>query len=213
MSTATTAAKPKYKGARITTVVGRASYPACFKPKLKYQSQTEYEYSIQVLFGPEADQKKFTAACDEALTERYGPNRAVWPKNIAYPLTSQQILIDKAKEKAQSFDHLVPTGTFANFKTSAKGGMPIIVDKDRQPLLDESKLYGGCFVQVSAQIKINEVKGQDPITKQQTLTVWVTPYLQGVMVVGDGDPFGGRQSAEQMFEKADGAPSAASLLD
>lgn len=194
------AAKPKFKGQRFTTAVGRASFPAIFKPKLKYQAKNnEMEYSIEVLFDENTDHKDFQNKCDLALAEVYGSDKKKWPKNISYPLIDQEVLIEKYSAKGQSTDHLKAGAMYARFKTNAKS-KPLVVDRDHNEILDETKVYGGCYVRVSGQIKVNPIVGKDPVTKKDVLTVYVTPYLSGVQFVKDGPSFGGRPSAQDMFE-------------
>ena len=186
--------KQKYKGSKYTTPVGRASYPAIFTPKLKFQTKTnEQEYAIDVLFDKNADLSAFRKACDTALAEVFGQDKKKWPTNIAHPLRPQEELIEKAEEKGQSADHYAPGAFYAKFKTNAKNGAPVIVDSEMNQIIDPNEIYGGCFVRVSGQIKINVIPG--------TKTVYVTPYLGGVQKVKDGDSFvGGKASAADMFE-------------
>lgn len=190
----------KYKGTKITSPIGRASFPAVFTPKLKYQSDDQFEYSIDVLFDKGTDLKPFKAKCDEALSEVYGADRGKWPKNISYPMTDQEVMIDKLEAKGQTHDHLVAGASYIRFKTNATNAKPIVVDEQMNEIIDPTKIYGGCYVRVSTQIKVNPIKSKDPVTKKETLIVYVTPYLQGVQFIKDGDSFGGRPSVSDMFE-------------
>lgn len=196
-------AKPKntFKGQRFTTPVGRASYPAIFKPKLKYQKTDEYEYSIELLYDKKTDHSEFKKKCDLALAEVYGNDKKKWPANIVYPLADQEILIDKIVQKGTggSIDHLAPGSLYARFKTNAKN-RPLVVDEDMNEVIDETKVYGGCFVRVSGTLKVNEINGIDPSTRKPIKTIYVTPYLAGVQFVKDGESFGGKLSAADMFQ-------------
>lgn len=194
------APKQKFKGVKFTTPVGRFSYPALFVPRAKYQKPNEFEYSTELLFDETTDLKGFQAACDQALEEVYGKNKAVWPKNIAYPITDQEISIDKAAEKGQVYDHLKAGNMFARFKTNATNGKPIVVDEKMNEIIDPTKVYGGSYGRVSTQIKINPISGIDPTTRKPVLTVYVTCYLQGAQFIKDGDSFGGRPNVSEMFE-------------
>lgn len=192
--------KPKYKGVKFTTPIGRFSFPALFVPRAKYKKPGEFEYSTELLFEDNADLKAFEKACDDALIEAFGPNKATWPKNISRPVTDQEVLIDKAAEKGQSYPHLKAGNMFARFKTDAKNGKPVVVDEKMNEIIDPSKVYGGAYGRVSTQIKVNVISAPDPVTKKTIQTVYVTSYLQGVQFLKDGDSFGGRPNVSEMFE-------------
>jgi len=187
--------KPKYKGSKYTTPIGRASYPAIFEPKLKFQTKTgEKEYTIDVLFKKGEDLSQFNKSVNTALEEVFGADKKKWPTNISYPLKLQDELIEKAQDKGQAHDHYEKGAYYAKFKTNAKNGAPVIVDHpDCNAIIDPTEIYGGCFVRVSGQIKVNVIPG--------TKTVYCTPYLGGVQKVKDGDSFGGGKfDAESAFE-------------
>jgi hypothetical protein len=195
--------KPKYKGADFTTPIGRASFPALMTPKLKYQSKTDYEYSVDLLFEEDTDFSQFNKAVNDALVEVFGIDKKTWPKNMSMPLIDQEVLIEKAEEKGKPIDHLQAGAMYARFKTNAKQGKPLIVDKNRKEVLDEALVYGGVYGRVSGKIKINVIDGTDPQTKKKIQTVYVTPYLSGFQIVRDGEAFGGgKRSAEDMFDAA-----------
>lgn len=196
----------KTKGVKFTTPEGRASYPAIFTPKEKYYppgtkpAVPDYEYTIQVLFDNETDLKPFNQAVDKALEEVFGTNKTIWPENISRPLVDQAILIEKAQDKGQAFDQYKDGAFYAQFKTNAKQSKPIVVDQQMNEIINPTEVYGGCYVRVSAQIKVNVIDGKHPVTKKPIKTVYVNCYLQGVQKVSDGDSFGGRPNVSQMFE-------------
>jgi hypothetical protein len=193
----------KTKGAKFTTPTGRASYPSLFTPKLKYDSESDYEYLVELLFDKGQDLSDFKKKCDEALAEYFGANKATWPKTIVYPLVDQEIMIDKLKGKDKEADvsHLAKGAFYARFKTNAKNGAPVVVDQQRNEILDAIKIYGGCYGKVAGVIKVNVINGKDPVTHKPTVTVYVTPYLSGFQLVKDGTPIGGgRGNVSEMFE-------------
>lgn len=192
--------KPKYKGVKFTTPMGRFSYPALFTPRPKYQKPNEFEYTTELLFDGTTDTKSIELATDKAIAEVFGANKAAWPKNISRPLTDQEVLIDKAAEKGNVYEHLVPGHKFMRFKTNATNAKPIVVDADMNEIVDPTKVYGGAYGRVSTQMKVNIIEGVDPVSKKKIQTIYVTCYLQGAQLLRDGDSFGGRPNVSEMFE-------------
>lgn len=200
--------KKKLKGASYTTAIGRLSFPAVFTPVQKYLKPGAFEYKTTLLFDEKADHTIFNKACEDALIEAYGANEKLWPANIIYPLNDQESLITKANEKGYGTEHLQAGALYANFKTNAKKGAPLVVDGKRVPITDETLVYGGAIARVSGQIKITEIHGKEKYIEngkqkeRAILTVYVTPYMSAVQVGKGGASLGGRKSVDEMFDAA-----------
>lgn len=205
----TTKKQPR-KTYKATTPKGRASYPSVFEPRNKYvppgtkaKVPPDMEYSIEVLFPKGTDLSEFNAKCEEALIDKFGADKSVWPKNISRPMIDQEVMIDTLTAKGKNTSHLEAGAFYARFKSAARPDMPKpqVFDQNKNILEDVSKIYGGCFVKVACNIVVNVIAGTDPSTRKPVQTVYVTPYLTGVQFVGDGDSFGGgRASVADMFE-------------
>lgn len=197
----TTQKQPRYKGSSLVTPEGRFSFPSLLTPKLKYKSQTEYEYSTQLLFKKGTDLKEFNAKIDEAIAEVFGNDKSKWPKNISRPLIDQEVLIEKAIEKGYGHDHLEKGAMYMSAKTDAKKSKPVVLDANRNEILDPTEIYGGAQGKLRVNLKVYAMDGVDPVTKKAVKTVYVTPYLQGALKTQDAPAFGsGRISAQDMFE-------------
>ena len=66
---------------------------------------------------------------------------------------------------------------------------PQVVGKDRKPVMDESEVYSGCYCYVSVNFYPYNVNGNKGIAAG----------LNNVMKARDGEPLGGRESAENDF--------------
>lgn len=178
------------KGIDHVTVEGRASYPHLFVPKFKYNSTTDKEYTIEVLFEDGADLRQFQKDSEKAVEEVFGANKTKWPANINWALKDQQELIDYAAGKGQIYDHLKAGNKFARFKTSAKNKAPGVYDANVKELMDPTQMYGGCYVKVKTNIKCVVVNKN----------VYVVCYLQMVQKLRDGDSFGSRSDPAEAFQ-------------
>ncbi len=71
-------------------------------------------------------------------------------------------------------------------------GPPVRVynDGNYTPIVDQSVLYSGCVVQASVDIKCYQVSGT---------SLGITSYLNGIILIGDGERLDNTQTAEQMF--------------
>jgi hypothetical protein len=68
---------------------------------------------------------------------------------------------------------------------------PGVVDKDRQPVLDQSEVYGGVFARVSMNAFPYNTQGNKGVSFR----------LNSVQVLGYGEPFGApREKAEDVFD-------------
>ncbi len=73
---------------------------------------------------------------------------------------------------------------------------PLAVEGDLRPILDSERLYSGCYVNASLSV----------YTYPPKPTPGITFGLDGVQFVREGDRLDGRPTAEQMFQKIEGAP-------
>lgn len=188
----------------------RCSYPNLFKPRLN-KLNGKLEYSVEALFAP-GDEKhpafqKIIAAVEAAKEKKWGPNRELWPRakdsfgklipnakpgsGIRSPFKNQG---DKAKtivaadgsQKTVLPEPYKAGDIYLSLKSEQK---PAVVDENLQPVIDPSKVYAGCFLVASLNVKAYETGGN----------CGVSLWLNNVMFAGDGDPLGSRSTPETDF--------------
>lgn len=178
----------------MATIKGILSFPAVFTPKLA-KGATEEKYSCTVLLAPgdpqiAAIQAEVDAAKANSFPSGYnGADECFGPYDTKYA----------------GKDYYDPrfTGWYV-FSCSAKADdRPAVVDVNRQPVIDPSKVFSGQMVYVSAGIS-GYTKGKGGIGG----------WLNGVMLTDEEPTMGrldGKPSVDQMFASAPGgsAPQAA----
>ena len=89
--------------------------------------------------------------------------------------------------------------------TSSTLDQPLVVDRNRQVIINPTELYSGCYGFVSMNLKAYNHK---------TGGKGIGAYLNGVQKARDGEPLGFvKESAEEMFEELEPASDSGSLLD
>jgi len=178
----------------MATIKGILSFPAVFTPKLA-KGASEEKYSCTVLLAPgdpqiAAIQAEVDAAKANSFPSGYnGADECFGPYDTKYA----------------GKDYYDPrfTGWYV-FSCSAKADdRPAVVDVNRQPVIDPSKVFSGQVVYVSAGIS-GYTKGKGGIGG----------WLNGVMLTDEEPTMGrldGKPSVDQMFASAPGgsAPQAA----
>jgi len=167
------------------TPVGKASYTYLLKPKLNAKSG-KMQYSTDILFDKKIDLSKLKAAIEETIKEKWGAKR---PKVLHSPIKDGDGVKPKTGEPYGDEYH----GCF--FITTKNTRKPGVVDAQTQPILDESEIYGGCYIRASLKPFAYDVDGSKGITL----------YLINVQKVKDGEPFGGdaKVSPENEFDVID----------
>lgn len=157
-----------------TTIEGRVSYPSVFTPSAnKLSGKSSYE--ITLLFpktSPYIQQLK--AIVVAAAKDKFG--EAI-PAKFKNPL--------KDGDQAVESDGVTPKKgyagmIYAKFSVDSTKAKPIIVDENVQPILEQSKFYGGCFARVNAS-----AFGYDHLGNKG-----VSFGLNNIQKTRDGEPFG-----------------------
>lgn len=167
--------------ANVHTPKFRVSYPSVFKPKLNDMSQ-KMEYSVVAVFKKGEDLTKLKNAVTEILTEKLGPDKTKWPKNLKSPFRDQG-----EREK----DGVLPNGyehgaIFMTLKSSQKPG---VVDANVQPIIDEAEFYAGCYAHATIRPYYYDSKGNKGVAFG----------LQNIQKLSDGEPLSGRANATSEF--------------
>ena len=158
------------------TPEARASFANVFKAKAIGDSDDE-KYSITLLFPVNTDLKELKRACTNAAIEKWGPKEK-WPKKLRLPFRD-------GNEKADQVGYENTIFVYASSKQK-----PEVVDRDRQPIINQEDFYSGCYCHASLIAFAYDTKGN----------VGVSFSLQSVLKSRDGKPFSGKKTAAQDFE-------------
>ena len=180
----------------ILTPPFRVSFPNVFKPKRNELSGKD-EYSIVALFPKDADLTSLKKAAEAAITEKWGPDKTKWPKNLRSPFR------DQGERKK---DGKLPSGYeegafFLNLKSTQRPG---IINQKREDIIDEADFYPGCWARASVRAYAYDNKGNRGVSFG----------LQNLQKVKDGEPLSGRPKAQDEFEPLEemGSDSSADIF-
>lgn len=164
-----------------------ASFPVLFTPKVNDLNGKE-EYSVVALFRKGEDLKTLQKAAHEAAVEKFGPDKARWPKNLRSPFRDQGEL---ERDGVQP-DRTEPGAIFLRLKTTRKPG---IVDQECQDIIDPHKVYGGCILRATVRAYAYSQAGNNGVSLA----------LVNVQFLRDGEPFGAaRIPASKEFSPVSG---------
>jgi len=102
----------------------RVSYPQVFKPKLN-DLNGKQEYSVVAIFPPGTDMAALNAQVAEEAAEKWGPDKAKWPKPLRNPIRKNE----EREKEGKLPDGYEAGGVFINFKGSQRPG---VVDQNVQ---------------------------------------------------------------------------------
>lgn len=170
----------------ITGPKTRWSYVNVWAPKSINGSVPKYSISLIIPKSDTVTVNKINAAIAAAYTEGEGKlkgtGRSVPALNvIKTPLRDGDL--ERPDDEAYAGSY------FINANSES---MPGIVDRDRQPILDQNEVYSGCYGRASINFYAFNSNGNKGIACG----------LNNLQKVADGEPLGGRSRAEDDF--ADG---------
>jgi hypothetical protein len=167
---------------KVITGVVRLSYASLWEPKSINGGESKYSVSVII---PKSDTKTIgaiTSAIDTAIKESAGKFGGKVPSKASLKLPMRDGDVERDDE-AYEDAYFVN----ANSKTA-----PQIVDKSLNPILDKTEVYSGCYARVSLTFYAFNSNGNKGIACG----------LGNVQKVKDGEPLGGRSSAESDFTSA-----------
>lgn len=171
MSATTT--KTKDFGPTYVKVGGcRLSFPSLLKPKANDQGALKYE--VTCLLPPTFDVAPLEAALWAAWHEKFGTNKAKWPKGPTVR-TPDRVVRD-CTEKS----HLKGYEEGWRFITLRGDNAPEVVDRDRAPVTDPKEIYPGRWANVTGNAYV-----------YLKPTTGVTFGLNNVQLLRHGESFGG----------------------
>ncbi len=171
----------------IITPQFRASYVQVFRPR-KNDLNDKMEYSLVAIFPKGADLSALIQATGAAAVEKWGADKTKWPKNLRNPIRKNE----EREKDGKLPDGYEPGGHFITLKSTERPGL---VDGNRQPVIDETQVYSGCYMRAQVRAYAYLQKGN----------AGVSFGLQNVQKMADGEPLSGRQRAEDAFEAVAGA--------
>lgn len=189
---------------RDVTVSGRLSYEHLFTLHAVNEN-ADPKYSMTLLI-PKTDTKtieRLNAAINNAVqdgVERHVFKQPIDPTQTKYPPLRDG---DKPNDSGEPRGPEFQGHWFIAAKSSTKR-KPFVVDANLQPIIDESEIYSGCYINAAVQFFAYENSGNKGISAS----------LVGVQKVKDGERLGGQPlEAEDVFSAIGGqstpnAPSA-----
>lgn len=189
---------------RDVTVYGRLSYEHLFTPHAVNEN-ADPKYSMTLLI-PKTDTKTIealNAAIGNAVqdgVERHVFKQPIDPTQTKYPPLRDG---DKPNDSGEPRGPEFQGHWFIAAKSSTKR-KPFVVDANLQPIIDESEIYSGCYINAAVQFFAYVNSGNKGISAS----------LVGVQKVKDGERLGGQPlEAEDVFsaiggQSASNAPSA-----
>lgn len=190
---------------RAVKAKGRLSYPNLFTPRA-INDQGDPKYSATLLI-PKSDTDtvaRVQAAIDAAVQD--GVDRrifkgAVDPSRSKYPPLRDG---DSPKDDGTPRGDEFAGHWFISAKAPGNKPRPSVVDANVQPVMDESEIYAGCYVNMFVEFYAYENSGNKGIAAS----------LRGVQFVEDGERLGGEPlEAEDMFSALPGGTAASSNDD
>lgn len=167
-------------GSKLTTPIGRFSYPFVFERAKSLQEGKEGKYEITLLIPKTEDIKALVAECERVAKEAFGAKFTGLSKLKHPPVRDG----DEKGPEDPAFGHWI-----VRAKT---GNKPLVVGADRQIIGDKEQIYGGAYGRLSVT----------PASYSMPLSFGVTLYLNAVQKARDGERFGGGSvRAEDVFQE------------
>lgn len=176
---------------RFITPEFRVSYPHVFSAQAPKPTD-KLKFSIVMLFpkklgivGLAPDKvtpRKLAEVLRTAKEAKFGPKEN-WPEDLLSPVVDG--------DKPKYADKEGYAGHWVIKASSNEDQRPSVVDKFGKPLMDARELYPGCYARAAIYAYVYPVY----MGKQG-----ITLILDGVQKIRDGQPFGGKLPADQVFD-------------
>ena len=178
----------------ITTSVGTLSFPRIFRETAGKNDKGEIVYDLQFLI-PKTDRngvRDILRAIKEVGEAEWGAN---WRK-VRTPLRDGDKEKDELTEDGQTTKGEKYPERLNHFFLNARSTKPIgVYDRQRNPIVEPSDVYGGCKVKIALSFFPYSTSGNHG----------VGAGLNGVQKISDGEAFGGggKPAVESMFDMLD----------
>ena len=164
-------------------ISARASYLHAFEPDSINGSDPKYSVSL-IIDKKDTD---LIAKIKKAVEQAKEDGKSKWggkiPTNLKLPLRDGDL--DRPEDEAYAESYFIN----ANSKQA-----PQVVDRNVQPILNQSELYSGCYIRASVTFYAYNSNGNKGIAAG----------LGNIQKVRDGEPLGSRVNAKDEFDAVDG---------
>ena len=161
-------------------ISARASYLHAFEPDSINGSDPKYSVSL-ILDKKDTD---LIAKIKKAVEQAKEDGKSKWggkiPANLKLPLRDGDL--DRPEDEAYAESY------FINANSTQ------VVDRNVQPILNQSELYSGCYINASVTFYAYNSNGNKGIAAG----------LGNIQKVRDGEPLGSRVNAKDEFDAVDG---------
>lgn len=171
---------------RCTTITGRLSYPAIFKPADPLKEGDTPKYQLELIFSKDDDISELREMVSNAIKNKFGGKT---PANLKLPFRDGDA--ERQDEEGNVRDGY-ENGIFICPRSVDKPG--VVMGREREPVENQSDVYGGCWVRCSVTAYYYE-KGK--------VNKGIAFALNHVWKIRDGEPFASRVSAEQDFAESE----------
>jgi hypothetical protein len=179
-------ANDKFQSVKVTTPKFRVSFPHLHEPA--GMEGQEKKYSVVMLFAKDSDMSWAKNAIAKVLTERFGADKAKWPKGMKNPIRDGD---EKETPLAGYEGHY--------YLTARSKDKPGVVDAKCNDILDvRDEMYAGCFARATVAFYYYDKAGNRGIGIA----------LNNLQKMGDGEKFSGKAAAKDEFDKVEGSEGA-----
>jgi hypothetical protein len=147
---------------------GVASFPNLFSAQA--YGDSDPSYSTTILFDKTVSQDGLIADMEAALTKKFGKVPAKWES----PIKDGDEKTDKDGKQRPEY-----AGKWYITVKSKEKDKPVVVDENRDPILDQNEVYGGCLIRASFNPFAYDYMGKKGVSL----------YLKGIQKMGAGEPF------------------------
>lgn len=169
---------------KILTHEFRVSYPHLFKAQAF--GDAEPKYSVTMLFSKKSDMSAITRAITAAKTAKWGA-KDKWPK-MKYPVyldgDDEDVYLDQKGDEKKGYK-----GHWVIKATAREDQRPGLVDENVEDITDQRLFYPGCYARAQVFVQAWDNK----------FGKGVSFYLDHVQKTRDGESFGGKKPADQVF--------------
>lgn len=188
--------KEQKDSCRVVTPKGRLSYPFLFEPSEGEDGKRKYRTQLLVpkknKDGEDIDFTKINTAIRNCKTIVWGKDKTKWPKNLGSPIRDGDG--EDFKEENSKGKMVTKPGYKGMWVISASSNeqaQPKIIDVDKEEITVPSDVYAGCYARL-------QLIAQEWTWKKKQGIMFV---LDGVQKLADGEPFGEKRSAKDMFNE------------
>jgi len=161
----------------------RFSYLHCWEPNAVNGSDPKYSVSAIIPKSDAETIEKIKKAVEQAKKDSVSKWGGKVPSNLKLPLRDGDI--DRPEDEAYADSYF--------FNANSRRA-PQVVDRNVQPILDQTEVYSGCYGRIGVNFYGYNSNGNRGIAAG----------LGNIQKLRDGEPLGGRSNAEDDFDAVEG---------